>query len=143
MSEKVVRRSVAIALAIICILSIAGLGAVLFVNYAHISAATTIDKSNNSLSFNEPPPLDRVVNSDEEKVNDLESLGCKIVYPTYWFITQGAHVNYTDFRRMAYNSKVVLCLITWHSGYPLPDLYVSEGKLVFCVMLDGVAIYTV
>jgi hypothetical protein len=143
MSEKVVRRSVAIALAIICLLLIAGFGVVLFMNYSYTSAPSTIDKSNNSLSFNEPPPLDKAVNSDEEKVKDLESLGCKIVYPTYWFITQGAHVNYTDFRRMAYNSKVVLCLIAWASGYPLPDLYVSKGKLVFCVMLDGVAIYTV
>ena len=136
MSEKkMVSRNVAIALGLVCIILSVGLVTVILVSYSHGS------ESNNSGVFNDPPPLNRVVNSTEDKVNDLESLGCKIVYSTHWYLTFYAHVNYTEFRRMAYNSKVVLCLIVWMDGNFF-DSGLSAGTKIFCTMFDGVAIFT-
>jgi hypothetical protein len=136
MSEnKMVSRNVAIALGLICIILSVGLVTVTLTSYSHNS------ESNNSDVFNEPPPLNIVVNSTEDKVNDLESLGCKIVYSTHWYLTFYAHVNYTEFRRMAYNSKIVLCFITYMDGYYF-DSHLYANTKIFCTMFNGVAIFT-
>jgi hypothetical protein len=134
MSEKkVVNSNVAIALGLVCIILSVGLVTVIM-SYSHGS-------SNNSDTFKEPPPLNTVANSTEDKVNDLESLGCKIIYSTHWYLLNYAHVNYTEFRRMAYNSKAVLCLIAYMDGYYF-DSNLKAGDKILCTMFDGVAVFT-
>jgi len=118
--KKVVSRTVAIALGIICIvLAVSLVGAI--ADYTSIIGNNTISSQS---SFKEPPPLTiklnmTIIDNDTEKLrDDLESLGCKIINSTNWG-TPNALSNYNDFRRIAYNTGVVFWNDTGiYSTYP-------------------------
>jgi len=77
-------------------------------------------------SFDEPPSLSSEPNDLQDIENDLKSLGCKIIYLTDSSVSNGFIVkNYTEFRRSAYNSKIVF--LRYIIGYPT----------------DGVKLYTI
>ena len=49
--------------------ALAGLRIVWSMSYSHVLVSSTTEESNNGGTFNEPPPLNRLVNSSEDKVN--------------------------------------------------------------------------
>jgi hypothetical protein len=63
-------------------------------------------------SFKEPQHLTREINDTTSLMSDLESLGCKVFYLTDYNGWHGTTqpINYTDFRRIAYNTGVVFVL---------------------------------
>jgi len=133
MSEKkVVGRKVAIALGIICIIFVVGLvGAI--ANYTSII-------NGNKTSFKEPTTLTTKINTTESLKNDLESLGCKIINSANWG-TPNSLANYTEFRRMAYNTEVVFWYDTGIYGYltapPPVGQYISVDDVTLYIIFDG------
>jgi hypothetical protein len=96
-SKKVVSRTVAIVLGIICIvLSVVLVGAV--VEFRQLSSGNA--------TFKEPPPPTGTFSSLADYLNDLQSLGCKLINSNDWG-TPNELVNYTEFRIIAYNTGVV------------------------------------
>lgn len=93
-------------------------------------------------SFEEPPALTTEINTTESIVTDLEDLGCKIIYSAaYWDGTYPVE-NYTDFRRVAYNSRVVF----WHTSWGYVYSHTEEGgkyrEISLYTIFDGTIIST-
>jgi len=79
-----------------------------------------------TFSFEEPPVLNEEMNSSESVISDLEGIGCKIIYvEDFAGKSFGAGLNYTEFRRVAYNSKVVFCHI-----YSIPQYHEEHLELL-------------
>lgn len=106
-----------------------------FSSYFYVTASASWSKSSQS-SFSEPPPLSRPINNTEDLMSDLTSLGCHILYITDRspYALANIPMNYTEFRRMAYNCGVVLCYYSPYSA--------SEMSYVLWAIFDGVGIRT-
>lgn len=93
-----------------------------FYNF-HLLASTT---GETQASFKEPPTLTTKINTTESLKNDLESLGCKIINSSGWG-TPNSLANYTEFRRIAYNTGVIFwydsgTILLWNGvGYTSVD----------------------
>jgi hypothetical protein len=94
-----------------------------FCSYHFYSIASNSAGSNSDnplvSSFKEPQPLTKEINDTTSLLNDLNSLGCKMFYLTssFWFgnfVPQP--INYTDFRRIAYNTGIVFLLLWWNGA---------------------------
>ena len=86
--------------------------------------------SNVSDSFQEPPACTDEIASVEDVITDLESLGCKIicVYEYRSHLSQYFDMGYTEFRRLAFNSKIVF--------FYSPSKYF----VYLCSIIDGVIV---
>jgi len=98
---------------------------VAFLGRAEVQSSPTL-----STSFEEPPSLSGELDDLQDIVNDLENLGCKIIHLTEGWIYFEVN-NYTEFRRIAYNSKVVF--LTYFAEIRRVDMYVIfNGITVLC-----------
>jgi len=106
-----------------------GLGGGYFLGYVTYQPQMQKLQSN---SFEEPPSLSVNINNLQNLKNDLENLDCKIFNFTRGksTITNFLHVaNYTEFRRVAYNTKIVFWDVSHESvlipaGEIAPPLHV-------------------
>ena len=81
-------------------------------------------------SFNSPPDLKREISSAKDVIDDLSSLGCKLmnVSSAEAKMQSGLAVNYSDFRWITYNTK-----IAYYAEVP------SEGSCFFTIY-QGIAV---
>jgi hypothetical protein len=136
--KKVVSRTVAIALGIICIVLAVSLVGAIADYTSMINSKDNIISSQTSsslASLKEPPALTTKINGTASLKNDLESLGCEIINSTNWSNTCGLE-NYADFRRIAYNTGVVFWYdtgaVTYYSEvYDSVTLYTIFGSSIF------------
>lgn len=146
--EKKVSRTVAIALGIICIILAVGLVGTI-ADYTSIISGKDNTISSQA-SFKEPPTLTIEINTSElnntvNLKNDLEGFGCKIINSTNWG-TPNSLANYTEFRRIAYNTGVVF----WNDSgiytvYSSSPIVTSSGTLEYppIGVADTITLYTI
>jgi len=75
--------------------------------YTIVQLQKSIDVSED---WREPPPLTAAIETREDALAELESLGCILISDVYSFGTFGNWIsiqNYTEFRRIAFNTKIV------------------------------------
>jgi len=86
-----------------------------FYSFQYNSAASNSSNTSNNPQasfFKEPPSLTTEINDMASLINDLNNLDCKIFYlktSNGWEGTMQPPqpINYTDFRRIAYNTGIV------------------------------------
>lgn len=73
-----------------------------------------VHSDDSASTWKEPPALTSTLNTKEDYLNDLRTLGCFLIHahltPAYGGPGTAASIiarNYTEFRRFAFNSKVV------------------------------------
>ena len=91
-------------------------------------------------NFNSPPTSQKEINSAKDVIDDLSFLGCKLVNvnATESKIQSGlVAVNYSDFRWVAYNTKLVfyaeissvgISCFTLYEGLPIASYFVESGS---------------
>jgi gas vesicle protein len=73
-----------------------------------VNQLSTLALGISSASFATPPELQQEINNATDVINDLSSLGCKLMETGYVSSDQQVEVSYySDFRWIAYNTKLV------------------------------------
>lgn len=72
-----------------------------------------------SVDLVQPPDLKKEINSTDDIFADLTSLGCQLVNTTSdtYMESRLTVSNYSDFRRIAYNTKLIFFVQITHYGY--------------------------
>lgn len=92
-----------------CLILVIGIATGYLIN--NLEKSNTGNAQSGTTQWKEPPALTNTLTTYSDYMNDLESLGCPLIHTTQ---IAGAAIlwlevyNYTEFRRMAFNSKVVL-----------------------------------
>lgn len=115
-------------LAVMCVLLV-GSGAMIGF-FAALSARAAPSGNIQTISFSEPPPLASQPSNFESVVHDLEGIGCKIIQTDSEYVTYNMVLNYTEFRRLAYNTGVAFAFCF---GNPLRllGLYTVYSGILF------------
>jgi hypothetical protein len=88
--------------------------------------------TNASESLNKPPELSATICSTQDLFDDLESLGCQLVNASAGEskVASALGLNYSDFRLIAYNTKMVF--VVWQRNLPIYILIIYHGLPITC-----------
>jgi hypothetical protein len=108
-------------IALIILVLIAGFAVGYVVNELQNPNLVVSNLGVSNLEWKEPPALTKDVKSAEDVLNDLSGLGCVLINATD-FGGPGPYalLDYREFRRVAFNTKVVF--------YKIEETYVEERK---------------
>ena len=85
------------------------------------------------------PPVDNI-ETKEDIYDDLQQLGCEIIHVENEYSTHRFSTNLTEFRKIAYKTKVVFVELIRDDGY-FAGYNIEEGMALYTVY-DGVTVET-